>query len=61
MKSVTCFGKSPLILRDALYTCEKAILAAVIGYQNFLAGFLIKKTVSKSQYVYNKIMIYNKS
>ena len=35
--------------------------AAVTVYQNFLNGFLMKKTVCKgSQYVYNKVMIYNK-
>ena len=37
-----------------MHVCESHF-AAVIGYQNFELGFLMKKTVSYSQYVYNKI------
>ena len=54
MKSVVCFDKSFLIGRNALRTCEKAISLLWLAIRIFQAGFLMKKTVSKSQYVYNK-------
>ena len=53
MKSVVCFEKSLLIGRNALRTCEKAISLLWLTVPIFEAEFLMKKTVSKSQYVYN--------
>ena len=55
MKSVVCFDKSLLIGRNALRTCENAISLLWLAIRIFQAGFLMKKTVSKSQYVYNKV------
>ena len=53
MKSVVCFDKSILIGRNALRTCKKAISLLWLAIRIFEAGFLVKKIVSKSQYVYN--------
>ena len=52
MKSVVCFDKSLLIRRNALRTCKKAISLLRLAIRIFEAGFLMKKIVSKSQYIY---------
>ena len=54
MKSVVCFDKSLLIGRNALRPCKKAISLLWLTITIFWAEFLMKKTVSKSQYIYNK-------
>ena len=57
MKSVVCFDKSLLIGRNALRTCKKAISLRWLAIRILEAGFLIKKIVSKSQYIYIYIYI----
>ena len=44
------------VFSHALRKCEKAILLLWLAIRIFSGGFLIKKTVSKPQYVYIKFI-----